>query len=93
MEKKSALSDIVLEIKRRSRIDSEFRALALKNPDAAIKQITTTPLPTGVSLRFVDNSGPVKTFTLPDVLPEIEQLSDLELEEVAGGDVGVSWRR
>ena len=93
MEKKVTLSDIVLEIKRRSRIDSEFRALALKNPDAAVKQITTTPLPTGVNLRFVDNSGSVKTFTLPDVLPEIEQLSDLELEEVAGGDFTVSWRR
>jgi hypothetical protein len=93
MENKNALSEVVLEIKRRSRIDSEFRALALKNPDAVVKQITTTPLPTGVSLRFVDNSGPVKTFTLPGVLPEIEQLSDLELEEVAGGDYSVGWRR
>jgi hypothetical protein len=91
MEKKNTLSEIVIEVKRRSRIDSEFRALALKNPDAAVKQITSAALPTGVSVRFVDNSGPVKTFSLPGVLQEIEQLSDLELEEVAGGDIG--WRR
>jgi hypothetical protein len=93
MEHTNALSEIVLEVKRRSRIDAWFRTLALQNPDEAVKQITSTPLPTGMSLRFVDNSGPAKTVPLPDTLPEIEHIADLDLEEVAGGDITFRWRR
>jgi len=47
--------------------------------------VTSSLLPPDVELRFVDNSGPVKHVVLPDPVLEIDEISDLELEQVAGG--------
>jgi hypothetical protein len=85
------LQRVFSEVARRAAIDHGFRVLALKNSTAAIAQVTSRPLPKGVTFRFVDNSGPHKTIPLPDPVPGIsEELSDVELENVAGGDVSVS---
>lgn len=88
-------NEVLSEVSRRATVDPEFRTLALKDSTAALKKVTTRTLPTDMTYRFVDNSGPAKTIPLPDPLPDIEELSDLELEQVAGGDVGVgvTWRR
>jgi hypothetical protein len=79
-------TQIIEELCRRARVDAEFRSLALKDAAAAIAKVTTRPLPAGITYRFVDNSGPVKTIPLPDAIPETEELSDIELEKIAGGD-------
>jgi hypothetical protein len=73
------------EIKKRSITDNEFRALALSDPLAAVGKVNPKPLPDGYQIKFVDNSGPVKTFLLPDPIASVEELSDAELEAVAGG--------
>jgi hypothetical protein len=79
-------ANVIAELRRRTAVDSEFRALALSDPVAAIAKVTTKPLPGGVTYRFVDNSGPVKTIPLPNPVPELDELSDAELESVAGGN-------
>jgi hypothetical protein len=79
------------EIARRAAVDPGFRALALKNSVAAIAKINPKPLPEGMTFAFIDNSGPHKIIPLPDPVPGIsEELSEVELENVAGGDVSVS---
>ncbi len=76
---------IIAEVRRRSAADSDFRQLALTDSAAAIAKVATKPAPKDVTYRFVDNSGSVKTVPLPDPIPETEELSDLELENIAGG--------
>jgi len=76
---------VELEIKRKAMKNPEFRALALSNPKAAIAEITSTPLPTGFNVKFVDNAGANYTVVLPDPVARVDELSDAELEQVAGG--------
>jgi hypothetical protein len=79
-------SQIIAELCRRSSVDSAFRELALRDPAQAIAKVTTKTSPPDRSFRFVDNSGSVKTFVLPDPILETEELSDYDLDRVAGGD-------
>ena len=73
------------EIRKRSITDPEFRELALSNSSAAVSKVNPKPLPEGYQVKFIDNSGPVKNFVLPDPVNDVEELSDAELEAVAGG--------
>jgi hypothetical protein len=80
------LQQMIAKIFQRAAVDPEFRALALRDSAAAISQVSSKSLPTNISYRFVDNSGPVKTVPLPDPARDADELSDAELENVAGGD-------
>lgn len=84
-------NELFAEATRRATVDPEYRDLALKDGAAAIKAVSTRPIPSDVRVNFVDNAGSVKTVVLPAFLPEIEELSEADLEQVAGGDI--SWRR
>jgi hypothetical protein len=78
---------IVAELRRKSAVDPEFRSLALRDAAAALGRLTTKPLPADVTYRFVDNSGPIKTIPLPSpAAATTDELSDADLENVAGGD-------
>jgi len=88
----SELQELYNEVARRSAVDPEFRALALTDPTAAIAKITDRPLPGDKVIQFVDNSK-VLHIPLPDPVSELSEISDFELEQVAGGDIGVSWNR
>ena len=72
------------ELGRRAATDPTFRALALKNPAAAMQQVAGEALPDGFKLRIVENDGAYLTCVLPDPV-ESGDLSDAELESVAGG--------
>jgi hypothetical protein len=73
------------ELIRRATQDSQFRALALADPPAAIAQINSTPLPVGFRVQIVARDGADMTVVVPDMMPADGELSDAELEQVAGG--------
>jgi len=80
------LQRVLAEVARKSAIDSEFRALALRDASSALSTITPKALPKGLTLIFVDNSDSTKTIPLPDLLTtDCDELTDDELENVAGG--------
>jgi bacteriocin-like protein len=60
-----------------------------------VAKVAPKPLPADVSLQFHDNTGNVKHITLPDPISGIEELSEKELQAVAGGNISVStgWSR
>ncbi|MEM8960968.1 MAG: hypothetical protein AAGD38_05780 [Acidobacteriota bacterium] len=76
---------VMAEVARRSATDPEFRALCFADPSAAIAQVAGRPVPEGVNIRFIDNQGADLTVVLPDPVKAEGELSDEELEEVAGG--------
>src|SRR5436309_2704484 len=79
------LEAILAEIARRSSVDPDFRALALKDAASAIANVSGRAAPVDQKFRFVDNSGSDKVIPLPDPVPDLEELSDAELAAVAGG--------
>lgn len=79
-------TQVIREVCRRAAVDRDFRALALTNPAAAIAKVTTKVIPPGITFCFVDNSGPTKTIPLPHALPETDELTDGEIERIAGGN-------
>jgi len=81
------LHQMLAKVTQRATIDCEFRALALKDGTAAISRMTSKPLPKNITYKFVDNAGPTKVIPLPDfVANRSDELSEDELEHVAGGD-------
>ena len=67
----------------RSATDTEFRTRLLSDPRAAIEEATGRDVPADMDIRFVENDG-FATIVLPDFAGS--ELSDNQLEAVAGGD-------
>jgi len=85
--KKEELEGALSEVTRRAAVDADFRALALKDGAAAIARVNPKLSVNDLVFRFVDNSGPIKTIPLPDLVEGIEEneLSEHDLEHVSGG--------
>ena len=73
------------QIIKRAQSDRSFRQLCLDNPNLAAKQATGKDIPQGFTLNFVDNRNADLTVVLPDLFDGSAELSDVELEQVAGG--------
>lgn len=82
------LEAVLAEVARRSSVDPDFRALALKDGASAIARVSGKAAPEGQKFRFVDNSGSEKVIPLPDPVPDLEELSEAELAAIAGGADG-----
>jgi len=68
----------------RSATDLEFRGKLLSDPRQAIAEFTGKPVPESFNVRFVENKGGA-TVVLPDPVDPAAELSESELESVAGG--------
>jgi hypothetical protein len=68
----------------RSATDLEFRKRLLENPREALSQYAGGPLPESLDVAFVENTGDA-TIVLPDPVDPDAEISEAELEAVAGG--------
>ena len=69
----------------RAAVDPDFRQLCLEDPHSAISEVASRDIPAGVKLRFIEKEGYDMTLVLPPAAGPDGELSDDELEEVAGG--------
>ncbi len=79
------------KVKKRASVDPLFRDLALRKPKEALKKVHDRQLPEDWTLVFVESNNstpyPPKTCVvlLDTVTGTAEELSDEDLEDVAGG--------
>src|SRR5262249_1066001 len=84
-------------VKEQSRRDPSFRKLALEDPAAALRQSGYTKKETNIRFAEPNGTAPagenVLVVELPAGISTIGELSDQELEQVAGGGDGdgVTW--
>jgi Nitrile hydratase, alpha chain len=85
-------AEIERRLIQRSMEDEDFRQRLLADPKATVEQELGTRLPEGVEARVVEESQQTIYLVLPSASPlggEGVELSDQELEEVAGGGESV----
>jgi hypothetical protein len=75
----------VTDVLKLATTDEAYRKLALSDPAAAVAKVNSNPLPPGFKIKMFDNAGNNMTIVLPDMVAKGGELSDAELEQVAGG--------
>ena len=83
-DKVNKLAEIIREVERRSAADEAFRNKALTDPAAAINEVANEKVNTEATINFVESDGKSSfTIALPPAIGG--EMSDLDLEAVAGG--------
>ena len=72
----------------RSATDPEFRQKLLTDPRTTVSEFTGHAVPESYNIVFVENKGDA-TIVLPDPYTPDAELSDAELETVAGGIIPI----
>jgi hypothetical protein len=86
MKQINEVNSAVREVIKRAVVDPDFRQLAVRDGRAALAKVSSTKLPGDVEIQFVDNyNKPIKTIPLPDPVASADELTEEELEGVAGG--------
>ena len=86
--------DAVFEVMKRSAADPDFRTLALKDGNSALKKVSPSlAISQGAVIKFHEKSAGnqpplIMNFPLPQATDE--ELSAEELEQVAGGSVSAT---
>ena len=80
------IDTLIDDVARRAAVDPDFRQIAVSNPKQALETFYGQPLDIDIPISFADNSGSTKTFVLPPLMSTSGELSDADLEQVAGGN-------
>ncbi len=80
---------VVKTVLDKSLNDVEFRKELVSHPHRAIQEATGEIVPDGIRLQFVDQSAAHLTVVLPPMKTASDELSEQQLEAVAGGKGGV----
>ena len=81
--------EAIQAILQRSATDRGFRQTLLTDPHAAIAEATGEAVPDSFQFAFVENAADA-TFVLPDFADPDAELSEDDLEDVAGGALGTA---
>lgn len=84
MADKRSRKEIEAEIIARAWKDQRFKALLLKNPRAAFKEIGVD-IAENIQIQVVEDKPNTFSFVLPPAAAGAETMSDAELEKLAGG--------
>jgi hypothetical protein len=68
--------------------DARFKEKLLKNPKAALKEMGMD-VPENIEVRVVEEKANSVTFLLPKAPAEARELSERDLQKMAGGDSGM----
>ncbi len=79
---------IINQAMKRAATDPQFRQLVLRDPGTAVQQIAGKNLPAKFNVRVLERQNYDVTIVLPDLVKAGGELSDAELEQVAGGARG-----
>lgn len=82
---------VLQEITTRAAVDGDFRARLIAEPHAAVRESVGIELPSTFRIKFVEKDANVDVMVvLPEFMTESAELSEEELEAVAGGswDIG-----
>lgn len=82
---KEDFENAVKVVSEKAKVDGVFREKCLANPSAAVFEATGKEIPESFRLNFVSNNNADMTFVLPDLVLADGELSDADLEKVAGG--------
>ncbi len=77
--------EVMTEVVRRATTDADFRRLALSDPGKAIQAVAGKPLPPGMNVKLFDGAGAALALVLPALKGDTSELTDQELDQVAGG--------
>ena len=80
----SRSADAMQAILRRSATDTAFRSLLLTDSRAALSQFSGREVPSDLNVKFIEKQGQA-TYVLPAPVDPAAELSEAELETVAGG--------
>jgi hypothetical protein len=70
----------------RATTDRAFRERLLSNPQATMREVPGVYVPPSLRIRFIEKDEDLDVLiVLPDLVPEDGELSDEELEQIAGG--------
>jgi hypothetical protein len=79
-------SKLLNDVLTRSATDPDFRAQLITNPHKAVKGATGVSLPKDLKIRFVEQPSDIDALiVLPGFITADSELSEAELEAVAGG--------
>lgn len=78
-------NDLLRRVVTRALVDAPFRALALRDSQAAFVQVAGSPAPHGLIVRFREGEGLELVLGLPDFRPGDGPLSEADLDRVVGG--------
>ncbi|PQP84167.1 hypothetical protein C0Q44_06110 [Paenibacillus sp. PCH8] len=79
------VTDTVNAVIAKANTDAAFRALAVSDIYAAIKEATGQEVPQEFKINIVDATGYHATIVLPEARGTEDELTETELESVAGG--------
>ena len=80
-EAKNALDTI----RKKALTDEVFFELCIKNPKKAVKEVAGKDVPDNFKIKFIENKADEMIVVLPTPVKKNTELSDNELESVAGG--------
>ncbi len=86
-------SNIKQQVRARAIKDAAFRQALLSNPRAVLAKEYNIHLPENVTIRVLEDTPTLHTIVLPAQEATIQELSDVELEAVAGAAIPeTNWR-